>query len=61
MIKKYSIFYPSQIMEIKHNIFLKYEDYIKAYPFIKNIELKCKILAKEHLNDDRYDYFGDRV
>ena len=48
-------------MEIKHNIFLKYEDYLKKYPFLKNIELKCKVLAKEHLYDGRYDYFGDRV
>lgn len=48
-------------MEIKHNIFLKYDDYMKSYPFIKNFELKCKLLAKEHLSDDRYDYFGDRV
>lgn len=48
-------------MEIKHNIFLKYEDYMKNYPFIKKFELKCKLLAKEYLSDDRYDYFGDRV
>ena len=48
-------------MEIKHNIFLKYEEYIKTYVFLKNFELKCKLLAKEHLADDRYDYFGDRV
>jgi hypothetical protein len=48
-------------MEIKHNIFLKYDDYLKNYPLLKNFELKCKLLAREHLTDDRYDYFGDRV
>ncbi len=48
-------------MEIKHNIFLKYDEYMKSFPFIKNFELKCKLLSKEHLADGRYDYFGDRV
>jgi hypothetical protein len=48
-------------MEIRHNIFLKYDTYFKKYPFIRNFELKCKILIKEHLTDGKYDYFGDRV
>jgi hypothetical protein len=48
-------------MEIKHNVFLKYDVYLKKYCFIKNFELKCKILSREHLSDGRYDYFGDRV
>lgn len=48
-------------MEIKHNIFLKYEAYFKQYPFIGNFELKCKILIREHITDGRYDYFGERV
>ena len=48
-------------MEIKHNIFLKYDDYMKEFPFIANLQLKCKLLSKEHLEDDRYDYFGDKV
>jgi hypothetical protein len=34
---------------------------MKAFPFVRNFELKCKILAREYLSDDRYDYFGDRV
>lgn len=48
-------------MEIKHNIFLKYDPYFKHYSFISNFELRCKILIKEHISDGRYDYFGDRV
>ena len=48
-------------MEIKHNMFIKYDAYFAQYPFVRNFYLKCKILAHLHLTDGRYDYFGDRV
>ena len=55
-----SIIYFSE-MEIRHNMFLKYDPYFQHYPFIRNFYLKCKILTHQHLSDGRYDYFGDRV
>jgi hypothetical protein len=47
--------------EIRHNFFLKYEPYFKKYSFIRNFELKCKLLLRDHLSDGKYDYFGDSL
>lgn len=48
-------------MEIQPNVFLKYDPYFKAYPFIASIDMKCRLLSTPVLSDGRYHYFGDCV